>query len=178
MSRRRGPLQRRVLAVIQAETESDRWWTMRELALAVFAGTLSRGRVESVRRAVKSLAAVDALAIKEIEEHAWVAGRYVYYGEDRLYRPRHYGRRVVLLAHRPSTVVENTAQRNRVDEGSWSGALRLGAWMCRAGASEVALGPGRSSLARRRLRVGVWVGYCGGPFRRGVAGRWSRGGSG
>jgi hypothetical protein len=102
MSRGLGHVQRDVLATLDAD-EFERWWSVAELAAAVL-GNSHRPAVESVRRAVKALAAAGLVELDLFDEMVDVRPARVDIGERLAYRPRHDANRAHLLVHLPLSV--------------------------------------------------------------------------
>src|SRR5579884_3054061 len=105
MSRGPGRVQRGVLTAIYT-ADSGHWWTMAELATAVFGRPTSRSQVESVRRAVKALATRHAITTDTFPDMVPVRGARIDIGDRYAYRGRHYADRVQLLATRTLSVEE------------------------------------------------------------------------
>ena len=86
------------------------WMTVAEVAKEIYGKPLSRTQVESVRRAIKGLAAAGAVETDYMDELVDVRAARVDQGEHLGYRRGHYGDRKALVVHLLLSVEERDAR--------------------------------------------------------------------
>lgn len=112
MSRGLGRVQEGILDVLSLEpTGAIRGWcTATELTLAMYGQQASRAKLESVRRAMKSLAKAGMVELDYLTEPVRVHGARVAAGDDPIYRRPHFADRAVLAAHLTLSVEERESR--------------------------------------------------------------------
>lgn len=109
-------MQREVLAALRAERFPG-WWSVTDLAAEIGeTPNPSRSAVESVRRAVKALAAVNAVDLEAQDESVGVGSSRVDRGDGYAYRPVHLSSRGVLCVHLPLSVEEKARRAQHLAE--------------------------------------------------------------
>ena len=108
MSRGIGRVQRAVLDALLGQPSGpfSGWLTVFELTDSVFGPSMTRARIESVRRAMKALAAAGVLELDYMPEMTPVRATGYAAGDGQIQRRRYYGDRNRLCAHLTLSVEE------------------------------------------------------------------------
>ncbi len=108
MSRGPGAVQRSVLSALLDEPVGVfvGWRTVSELTARVYGKGAGRSQVESVRRAMKSLATAGKLELDYMDESTLVHHTRFVGGDGQVYRRAHYADRAQLCGHLPLSVEE------------------------------------------------------------------------
>ncbi|MGI8536807.1 MAG: hypothetical protein ACR2K2_09980 [Mycobacteriales bacterium] len=118
MSRGPGVVQRSVLDALldQPTGPCVGWLTAAELTQHVFGGHSSRAQVESVRRAMKTLAEAGTVELDYLPELTPVRATRYAAGDGMVHRVGYHGNRGLLAAHLALSVEERRARRQYLDD--------------------------------------------------------------